>query len=190
MVVKILSAILFCAIVLDPVLAQYGSCDYEGRLLVVGQKIRVQHAASSGTCRYKVFAPADTFIKAICNITFQDNTCQKQQFIVSRSGEKDLRDGLSYCGSRTLNVDSIGNELVVVISTSIPNSGFFECDFYGVAPDNNNCDCGWNVHNKIVGGTQTGVNEFVSHAGLVDAPTKEVYCGAIISNLQISMISE
>lgn len=33
----------------------------------------------------------------------------------------------------------------------------------------------------MIGGTTAGVNEFVSHAGLVDQFTKEVFCGAIIS---------
>lgn len=181
MVDKYLKVVLLIFIFNNPVRAQYGSCDYDGRISAAGQSVSVNHLASSGTCRYKVIAPVDTFIQATCSITLQDNTCQTQQFVVSRSGEKDLRDGLSYCGSRSLNIQSIGNELVVVIRTTIQNSGSFNCKFFAIAPTNSNCDCGWNVNNKIVGGSPTGVNEFVSHAGLVDTGTSEVFCGATIS---------
>lgn len=52
-----------------------------------------------------------------------------------------------------------------------------------VAQTNSNCDCGWNVQSRIVGGTTAGINEFVSHAGLVDKNTKDVFCGAIIREL-------
>lgn len=34
--------------------------------------------------------------------------------------------------------------------------------------------------NRIVGGTETGVNEFPMMAGLIQAPTVAVYCGATI----------
>lgn len=56
----------------------------------------------------------------------------------------------------------------------------FACVLKSSALTNSNCDCGWNVRSKIVGGTSAGVNEFVSHAGLVDKTTKEIFCGAII----------
>lgn len=175
--------VLLCCVALPHLVnAQYGNCDYEGTIYAAGQSRSVNHSATSGTCRYKAIAPVDTFIQANCSITLQDNTCSRQSFVVSRSGEKDLRDGLSYCGSRTLKVQSIGNELVVVIRTNIQNSGSFFCQFTAIAPDNSNCDCGWNVDTKIVGGTPTGVNEFVSHAGLIDGPTGETFCGAVISN--------
>lgn len=59
----------------------------------------------------------------------------------------------------------------------------FYCTFKSIAPTNANCECGWNVRGRIVGGSAAGVNEFVSHAGLVDKATKDVFCGAIIRKL-------
>ncbi|XP_014477082.1 PREDICTED: venom serine protease 34-like [Dinoponera quadriceps] len=52
----------------------------------------------------------------------------------------------------------------------------------------NNCKCGWKNAPKykpaIVGGEETGVNEYPMMAGLVDSEKKELYCGATIINKQ------
>lgn len=63
-------------------------------------------------------------------------------------------------------------------------AGSFQCVLKSVQLTNSNCDCGWNVRGRIVGGSTAGVNEFVSHAGLVDQRSKDVFCGAVIRELR------
>lgn len=161
--------------------AQYSTCDQAKFILSVGASITVNHPASSGSCRYKIFAPADTFIQATCSIT---STCGTHVFAFSRNGEKDLSDQVTYCGTGTLPVSkSVGNEIVVALDTKNTFTASFTCQFTAIAPTNTNCDCGWSVSTKIVGGTQTKVNGFVSHGALVDKATKDLFCGVALSKL-------
>lgn len=75
---------------------------------------------------------------------------------------------------------SIGNEIVVSLKSATLLAGSFQCILKSVKLTNSNCDCGWNVRGRVVGGSTAGVNEFISHAGLVDRRTKDVFCGAVI----------
>lgn len=163
--------------------AKTGSCYYE-RSLGLGGSTNIDHRSSYGNCTYKAFAPVDTFLQVSCNVSLQDNSCNNQRLTISRIGERDLRDGRNYCVSGLYNFQSIGNEIVISFTSNWANYGSFFCKVSVITPTNANCDCGWNVGTKIVGGTQTGVNEFVSHAGLVDSGTRNVFCGATISELK------
>lgn len=160
--------------------AQYGTCDYRGVIAAVGQSMVITQ--STGACLYQIVAPVDSFIQTSCELTLNAQmSCNNRVFYISRSGERDLRDYAAYCNSANVTSQSIGNEFVVAFQTNMQNSGSFKCTFTAVALTNSNCDCGWNPQYKIVGGTTSGVNEFVSHAGLVDSATKDVFCGAVIS---------
>jgi trypsin len=44
----------------------------------------------------------------------------------------------------------------------------------------NICDCGWRHQTRIVGGHDTGVNEFPSMAAILDRYTTDAFCGASI----------
>jgi hypothetical protein len=101
---------------------------------------------------------------------------------VSRSGDKQFRDGDFFCGRGSLNQRSIGNEIVLGFLTNGAVPTNYECTVTSIIPSKLNCDCGWNVRSRIVGGTSAGINEFVSHAGLVDQPSRDVFCGATIGN--------
>lgn len=141
--------------------------------------ITLTHSAVVGSCRYKYTSAVDTFIQAKCTITLQETTCNNQRFVYSRSGELTGKDDRFWCTSGTYTFSSIGNELVI----SMVSSGSFQCVLTPIKPDNLNCDCGWTAQNRIVGGSPTGVNEYVSHVGLVDRNTKQVFCGGVISKL-------
>ena len=144
-----------------------------------GQTITITHPTSARSTRYLITAPSETFIQASCSIS---TTCSKHVFSISRAGEVDLSDGSTYCGVGNLQLfSSIGNEIVVALNNGNNAPGAFTCRFTSVALSNTNCDCGWSANTKIVGGVNTGVNEIVSHAGLVDSSTNQVYCGAVIS---------
>ena len=165
----------------------YGNCDYKGTIASVGQSVTANHLPSYGTCRYQIVGPPDTIVRATCSLTLNGN-CNTQKVWFSRSGEKDLKDGQYYCTSGSVNIQSIGNELVVVFYSSVANSGQFNCKFESVAITDANCDCGWIGKPKIVGGVQTGINEYVSQAGLVDTASKEIYCGATIGKKQAKRV--
>lgn len=142
-------------------------------------EITLTHSATVGSCRYKYTSAVDTFIQAKCTLSLQDTTCNNQRFAYSRSGELTGNDDRFLCSSGTYTFSSIGNELVVWLATS----GSFQCVLTPTLPNNLNCDCGWTAQTRIVGGSPTGVNEYVSHVGLVDKNTKQVFCGGIISKL-------
>jgi hypothetical protein len=164
--------------------AQYSTCDLLKSLTFPGQSITVNHLASDGSCRYLIVSPVDTYVEATCTIS---TICSRHVFTFSRAGLADVSDGLTYCGSGNPPVaTSIGNEMVVTLNNGGYAPGSFTCTFTAVTT---NCDCGWSVNTKIVGGSNTGVNEIVSHAGLVNTATKEIYCGAIIGE-NISYIQQ
>jgi hypothetical protein len=155
--------------------AQYSACDVSRTLTAVGQSVNINHLTSHGNCRYSIISPFETYLEASCKIA---TVCNRHIFALSRAGELDLSDGTTYCGSGSPPiVRSIGNELVIALNNGGFAPGSFSCTVRVV---NNNCDCGWSANTKIVGGINTGVNEFVSHAALVDTGTRERYCGAII----------
>lgn len=95
---------------------------------------------------------------------------------------------MAYCGRGSLFQRSIGNEIFIALTTTRSVAPNFQCTFKAVASTNSNCDCGWNSRARIVGGSAAGVNEFVSHAGLVDQPTKDVFCGATIGKIMIQKV--
>jgi hypothetical protein len=181
MVSKIIFACFLSVCLLELVTAQYGTCDYSATINAPGQSVTVNHLPSQGNCRYKVTSPVDTYISMSCSLTLQDYSCYYQYFRSSRSGEMDLKDGTYSCVSGSVNAKSIGNEMVIDFKSAWAGYGNFNCKFTAVAPTNGDCDCGWSVNNKIVGGVVAGVNEFVSHVGLYDKPTKDIFCGGIIS---------
>jgi hypothetical protein len=64
-------------------------------------------------------------------------------------------------------------------ATSTSRGGRLRC-FVSAVP--NNCMCGVRNRGRIVGGTQTLVNEYPMMAGIVDSVTRSIFCGATISN--------
>lgn len=104
-------------------------------------------------------------------------------FEISRSGDDQLRDSLQFCQTQNrIDTKSIGNEIAVSIFRGNQRSSSFYCLVKAVAQTNLNCECGWNARTRIVGGVAAGVNEFVSHAGLIysQGSINEVFCGGII----------
>nr|XP_012221822.1 PREDICTED: venom serine protease 34-like isoform X1 [Linepithema humile] len=88
----------------------------------------------------------------------------------------------SYCGNQTFSVISTGKVMTIELLTSFWSSGVqFLCELQAeeeIAKDD--CRCGWKKPTKIVGGMETGVNEYSMMAGLVDPNRREVYCGSSI----------
>ncbi|CRK95821.1 CLUMA_CG009273, isoform A [Clunio marinus] len=163
----------------------YANCDWTVEFIATGQTYYESNSQNDGSCRFKLISPVNTFIEGSCTVYLDPYySCSTRRFLSSRSGYNDMRDGYQFCYSGKYNLKSIGNELVISIEKGFASAGSFNCEFTAVAPTNDNCDCGWNVHSKIVNGEATQVNEFVSHVGLVDAATSDIFCGGIIINQQ------
>ncbi|XP_025269824.1 venom serine protease 34 [Camponotus floridanus] len=90
----------------------------------------------------------------------------------------------SYCGNKTFSVESTGKSMAIELSTTFWSLGVkFLCELQTIEEepwDDRNCRCGWKNPTKIVGGMETGVNEYPMMAGLVDPSQKDVYCGGTI----------
>lgn len=159
--------------------AQYDTCDKNLFLNNPGDALTITHSAAVGSCRYKIFGPADTFLEATCTLT---STCGTHVLAFSRNGEKDLSDKLTYCGTGSIpTFKSVANELVIALNAGTTRTASMSCKVVAITQTATNCDCGWSVDTKIVGGTAAKVNGFVSHAVLVDKPTKELFCGTTLS---------
>ncbi|XP_065349567.1 venom serine protease-like isoform X2 [Cloeon dipterum] len=126
-----------------------------------------------------------------------DNTCEGGDVLwVSLSGDSRLRDAHGYCGVGSFLTLSHSNLLNIVFQAGArynPGSRFF-CELK-IRPANElttvappvvtsrpqpSCSCGRRSANRIVGGTETGINEFPMMAGLVDLESSQVICGATI----------
>lgn len=180
--VKNIFGVLILLLFQSSVKAQFALCDRQAYITSVGGSITVNHPATSGSCRYKIFAPADTFIQATCSIT---SSCGSQVFYVSRNGELDLRDNTTWCGTGSVPIQkATANEIVVALDARGTLTSKFSCQFSSVKLDNTNCDCGWSVSTKIVGGIPTKVNGYVSHGALIDKATKDLFCGVSLSRIK------
>ncbi|GLH11370.1 Venom serine protease 34 [Gryllus bimaculatus] len=112
----------------------------------------------------------------------QSTNCAGDRVRISLSGDDSLNDAHVYCGQGTFTLLSDTNKLTMVLETLYTSTGGrFLCNITAVR--SNTCLCGMKKQSRIVGGQETGVNEFPFMAGLVDSSLRKVYCGAtIISN--------
>ncbi|XP_026824502.1 venom serine protease 34 isoform X1 [Ooceraea biroi] len=137
--------------------------------------------ASNGRqyCKWK--AESDYRVKLSCNI-FEIPWHVKCAFD-SLTVKVDESVAFSYCGNDTFSVESTGKTMTIVLSTAFWSSGVkFLCELQALeeVEKDYNCRCGWKKPTKIVGGVETGVNEYPMMAGLVDPFRREVYCGASV----------
>lgn len=105
----------------------------------------------------------------------------------SVSVEVNSTTSLKYCGSNAFNITSDGPTMVVKLSAeNLSARGRFFCEANAVErpQDSEECRCGWKNPSRIVGGVNTGVNEFPMMAALINADLgSTLYCGStIISN--------
>uniref|UniRef100_A0A224XQR6 Putative serine protease protein 42 isoform 1 n=1 Tax=Panstrongylus lignarius TaxID=156445 RepID=A0A224XQR6_9HEMI len=100
---------------------------------------------------------------------------------VTTSG--DLRDASAFCTPFIVAGPTVKIQL---ISSRWSWGGIFSCDISTqkipvIEPNRTvNCACGWSYSTRIVGGTETGINEFPSMALTLYIPKKIQWCGATI----------
>ncbi|KAK6618992.1 hypothetical protein RUM44_003373 [Polyplax serrata] len=114
--------------------------------------------------------------------------CWMNKLAISRGGRIDLEDVEFYCGQGTLDIVSTSNSINVVLLTSYSPGGYFYCTVTvkKKQPSPSGCSCGYKNSMRIVGGSETGVNEYPMMVGLVSLNSYELFCGGtIISHFYI-----
>ncbi|XP_066143131.1 venom serine protease-like [Euwallacea fornicatus] len=121
-----------------------------------------------------------------CNIELpQSQNCYRDKFYVSETGDSDLLDANTYCGNGNLTFSSKSNFLSAGLHGLRQPGGRFFCTVNTVQSNishllqNQNqydsCDCGWRQMKRIIGGVNTGVNEFPFMVALIY--NNNMWCG-------------
>ena len=101
---------------------------------------------AGSSCLYQLSTKPGYFLQAECKIDIPGiNPCTKQQLLISRDGDRQLRDAKPYCGQQKFTQRSIGTEMTIAYKSNPGYTGKFTCKVYAVLLDQTNCDCGWNV---------------------------------------------
>ncbi|XP_044010210.1 venom serine protease 34-like [Aphidius gifuensis] len=166
--------------------AQYSNCDYQ-QSVESGRTYYIYNPS------YPAFESGTPYSK--CRWTFQsDSTSTMKCTVDMQESQKCNLDALSvkiddnaahkYCGYGNFTITFAENNQIVVNMNLAKSSkgGKFLCEI--IADNKNDCQCGLQNPSRIVGGKETGVNEYPMVAGLVQR--KEIICGAtIINNVQV-----
>ncbi|XP_076628671.1 venom serine protease 34 [Colletes latitarsis] len=126
---------------------------------------------------YRVNLTCETF-----NIPWSINCFQDRMVI-----QVDESTAYQYCGDVSFNIESKNNTMTVsLLSPYGSRGGRFLCKVEPIKrpEDSEKCKCGWKNPSRIVGGVETGVNEYPMMAGLVDALQRRVYCGGTIISIK------
>lgn len=126
----------------------------------------------------------DYKIRVQCTIELDkpSSSCTSEFFYVALDGDKSMANSQYYCGKGTVDSTSQFRKVVLAYTSSSQQSGGrFSCTLSLIAPTPSNCDCGWAIAPKIVGGTETRVNQYPSMVGLIYTGDNGIFCGAVIS---------
>lgn len=91
-----------------------------------------------------------------------------------------VQDDIEYviCGLSSFVVESLTNKMIIKFHSKYNTiGGRFQCELKAIEE---NCRCGWKNPNRIVGGVETGVNEYPMMAGLVSLSSRYLFCGSTI----------
>ncbi|XP_075985648.1 venom serine protease-like isoform X2 [Anticarsia gemmatalis] len=172
---------------LSLVAAQDSNCDFYQQILA-GRTYTVNSPGWPGsygigqTCRWVADCPTGYNCRLVCseiNLP-QSQSCSVDRFLVSLTGNLQLSDAQTYCGRGSLNVLSTGTRISMGLVTSNRSSGGrFTCQL-SAEPSTSSCRCGDRRWSRIVGGVETGVNEFPSMVGIADVRSSRMTCGGVI----------
>nr|WBB28747.1 trypsin-like proteinase T2a [Yponomeuta cagnagella] len=172
----------------DFVLGQDPNCDYTqyvnpGRTYYVYSPGYSNLYTPGVQCRWIAICPSGYNCQIQCpDIDLpQSSSCSMDRLLVSKTGDPQLTGADTYCGRGTLTTQSTAQRLSIGLITSNSSpGGKFYCTLTAVAAGPAPCSCGYKKQNRIVGGEETGVNEFPMMAGLIDNRIESVFCGAVI----------
>ncbi|XP_018566053.1 venom serine protease-like [Anoplophora glabripennis] len=171
------------------------NCDYYQNM-ILGQTYYIYNSEyptsypTSTSCRWKANSEIGTKIVITCeDIAIPSSSnCNADRLSISLSGNDAFTDSHNYCGTGTLSLVTEGNAIAIgLFAASNSAGGRFVCTLTAIQDSSssttetpNVCDCGWRHETRIVGGQETGINEYPEMAGLVDASLGELYCGSSI----------
>lgn len=127
-------------------------------------------------CTWAMKSPYAIKINCTLDMPAFGNACTQDIFSIQ------FGEGIpqKYCGFGTVAFEGI-NPTIKLDSLFYTQGGTFLCEIRTEKPfDENNCKCGWKKVTRIVGGTETGINEYPMMCGLVDSTMKTIYCGCTI----------
>ncbi|CAH0403062.1 unnamed protein product [Chilo suppressalis] len=176
-------------LIVDFVYSQDANCDFY-QSVAVGVTYTVKspnYPYSYGRgqqCRWIADCPVGYNCRLQCTEVNmpQSTSCSMDRLLVSRSGDLQLNNADYYCGQGQFTSLSIGTRISMglVVSQS-STGGRFSCTLQAVKQQTSGtCSCGYRKQNRIVGGVETGVNEYPMMAALLDQRTDEIKCGAVI----------
>ncbi|XP_063388373.1 venom serine protease 34-like [Cydia fagiglandana] len=169
---------------------QDANCDFTQNLQA-GQTYYVynleypQNYTGARQCRWIGISPSGYRCRLVCPeiLLPASSGCSVDRLLISRSGDPQLSGGDVYCGRGSTSVVSTGQRISVgLITSATTKGGRFYCELRAEAatPTPTPCSCGYKKRNRIVGGQETGVNEFPMMAGVIYLDQEEIRCGATI----------
>uniref|UniRef100_A0A182N2U8 Peptidase S1 domain-containing protein n=1 Tax=Anopheles dirus TaxID=7168 RepID=A0A182N2U8_9DIPT len=176
---------LVCCLLVGAADAQYGGCDYaidvaSGQSYSLYSPYYGALYPAYTQCRWTLRTTPGSRISLSCSdISLPLTTsCNTDRLVVSKTGQSNLSDGQSYCGTGTLSTASTYSTMVVALQVlGATQGGRFFCTATKIE-----CQCGMRRTRKIVNGEETLVNEFPMMAALVDGSKsgEGIFCGATI----------
>ncbi|XP_034950561.1 uncharacterized protein [Chelonus insularis] len=162
----------------------FGQCDFE-QVIEAGMSyyifspnyINGNYPAGS-TCRWT--AKSDRPIKLSCDPFYipESPNCSLDVLLVQSPNGATER----YCETGPFTTYSQGNQMTIsLISSPLSRGGRFYCLLESVS-NRTDCACGWKNPTRIVGGTDTGINEYPMMAALIDVKNRIAFCGSTIIN--------
>ncbi|KAI5748292.1 hypothetical protein M8J77_023923 [Diaphorina citri] len=174
----------------------YSECDYYTELSPDNEYFIVNPNYPSfytepTRCRWVNMSPPNTSIVLKCLVIdlSQSVDCVADSVQVSLTGDLYMSDATKYCGKQSFVEVSQSNKLVVTLEGMIMGKVLCTMKIKDgnktpapAGKSANECECGrkFQMHNRIVNGHQTGVNEYPFVAGLLVNPNNIVFCGASI----------
>ncbi|KAL4716436.1 hypothetical protein ACJJTC_015864 [Scirpophaga incertulas] len=134
-------------------------------------------------CRWVATCPTGYNCRLDCPVISlpQTSSCSMDRLLVSKTGDLQLNGADYYCGQGSLTAVSTGNRISVGLITAVSSpGGRFMCQLYAQAQTGPTCSCGYRKQNRIVGGQETGVNEYPMMVGLQDRRIGQIKCGGVI----------
>ncbi|XP_063369669.1 venom serine protease 34-like [Cydia amplana] len=166
------------------------NCDYtqnvqQGQMYYIYSPGYPNNYTGGRQCRWIGIVPSGYRLRLVCPeiLLPASSGCSVDRLLISRSGDPQLSGADVYCGRGSTSVMSTGQKISVGLITSAGTTGGrFYCELTAEAatPTPTPCSCGYRKRNRIVGGQETGVNEFPMMAGVVYLEQEEIRCGATI----------
>ncbi|XP_072742533.1 venom serine protease-like [Anoplolepis gracilipes] len=181
--VKVLFGFLLSLSILNGITSDNEQCNYYQNL-EIGKTYYAYNLNYSNKdkgeehCIWRMENPYVTKINCSIDIPTLTNDCTQSSISVKFVG----KNITYYCGKGTFELE--GKNPTITFDLSVSQEGNFLCEIRAEKSFDNNCKCGWKKVTRIVGGNETGVNEYSMMGGLVDMIEKQIYCGCTIISEQ------